>query len=1043
MTREAVVRQGSLIPALLTALWLPYDAQSADEKIQYDIRSGELGAALLQFARQSDRPILFTNEIVAGHAAPSFSGSATPTDALDQLLSGTGLRYEFTSTGTVLVFAAQEAAAATPPPAQTNPPGSSIGADSNIGGVLDTVTVTGSRVTTVSGFSAPTPETILDQEALQASAPVTISDALMQMPQFATASQPQTGQSFANLRSIGATRTLTLVDGRRHVATFSDGTVDLNVIPTTLVARTDIVTGGASASWGSDAVAGVVNLILDTKLDGLRANVQGGISEYGDTENFLASIAGGMSFAGGRGHIVAGAEYSNEEGLESYQPPYKSRPWGRRGSVGNTNFATPGQVGYGEPGLIYAPDVRRADVAPGGLITGGPLRGIEFLPNGETRQFGYGTVYRNYMIGGTQNEFESSAPGGHQIYPLERYSFLTHIDYDLTDSLKVFGEFSYAHSISQGEAAVGRNNGSLTSVNCTRTGYTATNLGNIGVSRDNAFLPQSVRDAMDAAGITCFPFGRTFRDPGMGNFQTNDGAPKILRGVVGAEGDLFGSSWSWNAYVQYGESEFQQRRGRNIHSVRFNNAVDAVFDANGNIVCRINIDADPTNDDPACVPFNMFGEGSPSQAAIDYVTGTSGLDIDMSQLVAAVTFNGELFSTWAGPVGFATGFEYREDELTAVADPDSQADLWQTTNRKSSAGKVDVREIFAEAIVPLADGLPFAQSLDLQLAGRYTDYSSSGGVTTWKVGASWQITDEIRIRATQSRDIRAGNIGELFTPNSVQVATNLIDRITGARLNPTIRTTGNPTLDPEKADTFTAGIVYEPSWLPGLRTSIDYYSIDIEDAIAVLTEQQIVDQCQLYGNPIFCGAIDVDAAGTIVNLRRQYQNLDKLNNTGIDIEVAYRMDLNSLFSWAAGSLRLRLLAMHQIESSQTAFIGGVKTDDAGEFSTPDWRAFVFATYDLDSFSATVDWRWYSGGVLDNTRVYGEISASGTNVGELGSIHYTNLLLNWRVPFAGAADTSVYLRVSNLFDREPPYPLTGGQFIDQVGRAYRLGFRVSF
>jgi iron complex outermembrane receptor protein len=1041
MKRADLRWQCSLAPALIAVLCWPSPPRAGETMVRYEIPSGELSTALHKFARQSDREILFTNEVVAGHEASSFSGSATAIDALEQVLSGSGLTYEVMPTGTLLVLAAQQTSAPASDP-QPQVLGAAAAATAGADEVLDTVMVTSSRVNTPTGFNAPTPETILEQEQLLTSAPVTLSDALLQMPQFAVASQPQTGQAFANLRSIGASRTLTLVDGRRHVPTFSDGTVDLNVIPTTLVARTDIVTGGASASWGSDAVAGVVNLILDTKLDGMRSNVQGGISEYGDAESFLASVAGGMPFGGGRGTIVAGAEYSNEEGLKSFQPPYASRPWARRGSVGNTNFATPGQVGFGEPGLVYAPDVRRADVAPGGVITAGPLRGTEFLAAGQTRQFGYGSVYRNFMIGGAQNEFESSAPGGHQIYPLERYSFLTHADYAVTDSINIFGELSYAHSVSEGEAVPGRNNGSLTNVNCTRTGYTGTNLGNIGVSRDNAFLPAAVRAQMVAANINCFPLGRTFRDPGMGNFRTEDGAPMIVRGVLGGEGDLFGS-WTWKAYAQHGESEFQQRRIGNIHSVRFNRAVDAVFDSSGQVVCRVNSDGIATNDDPTCVPFNLFGEGSPSQAAIDYITGTSSLDIDMTQTVAALTLNGEAFSTWAGPVGVATGIEYREDELKAVADADSQADLWQTTNRKASSGKVDVQEIFAEAIVPLAQDLPFAQRLDLQLAARYTDYSSSGGVTTWKAGASWEITDQVRIRATQSRDIRAGNIGELFTPNSVQVATNLVDRITGARLNPTIRTTGNTTLDPEKADTFTAGIVYEPRWLEGFRASIDYYSIDIEDAIAVLTEQNIVDECQLRSNPVFCGALDYDAGGTISNIRRQYQNLDETNNSGWDIELAYRMGLDGLLSWTAGDLRLRLLATRLLEDSTTAFIGGLKNDNAGEWATPDWRAYVFATYELNSFSATVDWRWFSGGPLDNTRVYGQISANGTNVGDLDPLHYTNLSLTWRLPFGAPDRTSFYIRVNNLFDREPPYPLNGGGFVDEIGRAYRAGVRVGF
>ena len=205
----------------------------------------------------------------------------------------------------------------------------------------------------------------------------------------------------------------------------------------------------------------------------------------------------------------------------------------------------------------------------------------------------------------------------------------------------------------------------------------------------------------------------------------------------------------------------------------------------------------------------------------------------------------------------------------------------------------------------------------------------------------------------------------------------------------------------------------------------------------------IVDECQLRSNPIFCGALDYDGGGTISNIRRQYQNLDKTNNSGIDVELAYRLPLDGLFSWTAGDLRFRVLAMHLLEDSTTAFIGGVKNDNAGEWATPDWRAFVFATYELDAFSATVDWRWFSGGVLDNTRVYGQISANGTNVDELDALHYTNLTLTYRLPFGDTDRTSVYLRVNNLFDREPPYPLNGGGFVDEIGRAYRAGVRIGF
>src|SRR5690606_34823481 len=205
---------------------------------------------------------------------------------------------------------------------------------------------------------------------------------------------------------------------------------------------------------------------------------------------------------------------------------------------------------------------------------------------------------------------------------------------------------------------LGRNQGGLGGNNgCTKTGYSGPRFGNINVSIDNAFLPQSVRDDMVAANINCFNFGRSWRESEMGIFHTSDGSPEIHRFVLGLNGDL-GNSWSWDAYYQHGDSSFYQERGRNIHSVRFQAAVYAVFDGSGNIVCRINIDADQANNDPNCVPFNMFGAGSPSVEAQRYVVGTSWLDQDIKQKVAAINFSGDLMEAWAGPISAAFGYEY-------------------------------------------------------------------------------------------------------------------------------------------------------------------------------------------------------------------------------------------------------------------------------------------------------------------------------------------------------------------------------------------------
>jgi iron complex outermembrane receptor protein len=913
--------------------------------------------------------------------------------------------------------------------------GQSSSADGAPEGVINEVVVTSSRVV-ADGFSAPTPTSTLTAADLEKTAPLNVTEALAQIPTFRTSLQPSSSALYANLRNIGAQRTLVLVDGRRHVPTFSDGTVDLNLIPSALIARTEVVTGGASASWGSDAVAGVVNLILKEDLEGLSGTAQSGISGEGDAENYGASVAFGSGFAGNRGHVLIGAEYAQHDGVRTLQPPYYSRDWVGRNSLGNSAFAT-----NGLPGVIYADDVRRADVADGGLITSGPLRGTEFLPGGATGQFGYGQVFGNNMLGGTSNFGDTPIPGGDLMYPYKRYTVMSRVGFDVTDSVRLFAEGSYGRNIAEGLTNPARNNGSITPVNSCAQTTLASALGSINVNIDNAYLPASVRSQMQAAGVNCFSLGRTFRDPGMGQFGTHDGSPQVYRGVLGAEGDLAGS-WRWDTYVQYGSNRFEQNRIGNLHIPNFRRAIDAVAAGPGAIACRVNIDANATNDDPSCVPFNLFGSGSPSAGAIDYVTGTSWMHMDTEQTVAAVNFRGDLFSTWAGTVAGATGIEYRKEEIDATVDADSEANNWQTANRKSIRGDYDAKEVYAEVVVPLLDSKPFADSVDTSLAARYTDYSSSGGVTTWKAGLSWELSDQVRLRATKSRDIRAGNLGELYTPTAVAIQ-NVRNPITAASLPAPITTTGNPELAPEEADTFTAGFVYTPAWLDGLNASVDYYSIDVDGQIGTLTAQQILDRCYLDGLPVYCARVTTNATGVITGVVRQFENLDKFATDGVDVELSYRRPFASTLLRADGSLLFRLLGSYVNEFATTATSTATTINDAGEYNTPRWTLFGTAGYEGERWSTTLEGRWYSGGQVDNTLVEGAIAANGVNRNHVASTLYTNATIQYAIAPEADWKAHVYFRVNNIFNEEPPFAETGtatSALFDVVGRNYRLGIR---
>ncbi len=895
---------------------------------------------------------------------------------------------------------------------------------------IEEISVTASRVRT-DGFTAPTPVLVLAEEQLKAVAPVNIGEALQQLPQFSTGGQSSTAVVYANLRNIGTERTLVLLNGRRHVPTFSSGVVDLTTIPTALVGRTELVTGGASASWGSDAVSGVLNLILKDDLQGFEGNAQYGESRYGDDESYSGSMAWGTAFAEGRGHVIAGVEKAESKGIATYLYPDVSRPdVAGRGSVINGNYST------GLPQFIYAEDVRRADVHDGGLITSGPLRGTIFLPNGQTGQFQYGDTYNNNMIGGGSNPFESPDPGGDIAPPYERQSFLTHAKYQFTDGFRGFVEYNYSESLSNGLAILPRNQGATTAnTGCTRTGFSGSFFGNINVAIDNAFLPASVRNSMQTAGISCFNFGRSFREEGLGLFRTGEGSPEIHRYVAGLEGD-FGNGWSWDSYVQYGDSSFQQRREGNFHSVRFQAAADAVRDpVTGNIVCRINIDAITTNNDAACAPFNMFGAGSPSEAAKQYVIGTSTLDMDIEQTVVAFNLRGDVYEGWAGPISSAFGVEYREEELDAFADPDSEAGRWQTSNRKGLRGSYDVKEVYAELAVPLLNGVALAETVDLNLAARSTDYSSSGSVTTWKAGANWVVNDQLRFRITKSKDIRAGNLGELFTPTAVAIA-NINNPQTNIRVPVQTVTSGNPVLDPEEADTVTAGIIITPAVLDGLQLSVDYYSIDIAGQIGTISAQNIVDQCYLFNEQDFCARITLDSAGLITQINNSFFNLDRFETSGIDLVAAYRATVGP------GDLSLRLSSAYVDKRETTFQIAGTVQDSAGQFGTPHWKHFTQIGYSVGNFSGLVDWRWYEGGTISNQRIEGFAGVQGANINDLPNVHYTSLSLNY--DFAELFSNwngTVFMRVDNLFDREPPFPLRSA-YNDNNGRGYRIGVRFS-
>jgi iron complex outermembrane receptor protein len=897
------------------------------------------------------------------------------------------------------------------------------------------IVVTGTRVIR-DGYKAPTPTSVIGSAEIAAKAPSNIADFVNELPSLSGSTSPRNnvaslstglvGVNALNLRALGANRTLILLDGQRVAASTLTGLVDVNTIPQALVKRVDVVTGGASADWGSDAVAGVVNFILDKDFVGLKGMAQGGVTTYGDDRSFNVSLTAGARFAGDRGHILLSGEIAHNDGISGIG----KRTWynGAKILLNPAYTATNGQ-----PQLLVSPGVGFATATPGGIITSGPLRGTYFGEGGTPAQFNYGSVVSgNFMIGGDW-KYADFAKSGDLDPELNRQSVFGRVAYDLTDNLQVYAQLSYNRATSR-----------VASLN-------QFNFGNITIQPDNAFIPASIRPQVTAA----FSLGTLNEDLGPIISTTNRSS---WRGVVGLKGDFdaFGSKWTWDAYGQKSINRVYTDGLVSITS-RYNAAIDSVRNANGAIVCRSTL-TNPTN---GCVPYNIFGTGVNTQAARDYILGTSWGRSKLTQQVFAGTLHGDPFSTWAGPVSIAMGVEHRREAVSGSNDPLSTTRSYFAGNFLASFGSYHVTEGFLEAVVPLAKDLPFAESLDFNGAIRATDYSTSGFVTTWKAGLTYSPVKDITFRLVRSRDIRAPNLAELF--QSGQSSTTTINDPFRNNAATTLFqvTSGNLALKPEKADTFGVGVVVQPSFIPGFAASVDYYNIEIDGAITTVNAPSLVNQCFL-GNAQFCSQITRSATGTVINGLTPISsvavlpvNVAKQISRGLDFEASYRRPLFD------GNISLRLLATRFLKNYSNDGITPA-TDNVGTNSAngslrntlPKWRYMASIGYDHDPFAVTLTARGFSAGVINTSYVE---CTSGCPRSTTANMTINNNRLPGAIYFDANVtvkvmkDVDAFFVVDNIANKDPAQvgfgPTVGAAPIsinpllyDVLGRTFRLGVR---
>ena len=735
------------------------------------------------------------------------------------------------------------------------------------------------------------------------------------------------------------------------------------------------------------------------------------MSTYDDVSAPAISLAAGHGFMDNRLHIVAGFDYYDNNGaLEQ-----SARPWGDDDYALVTNP-------NGPPNRTISANAHYSQMTYGGvsaLNNPAALRGIQFGANGEVQPFTYGTsVGSTWMIGGDG----VSQAGNANIYPkVSRKSGFAKATFDVTDSTQLFVDALIADTSAFSDSS-----------------YVTTNRSSVAIDIDNPYLPTEVHDIMVAENVDTFYMRRILKEQGPITDQNDINYKRI---GVGAKGEL-GNEWNWDVVFQYGKSHFYRQDGGNTNLARFNYATDVITDP-GTMqpVCRVTYD-NPGSADPDianCAPVNLFGEGSISQAALDYFSGVAILDSNQKQTLVNFNLNGSPFATWAGDVSVAFGGEWRKDEISAETDPISAATGWYAVNSQPLSGDVSVKEAYLEVVVPLLSESPLGELMNVNGAVRVTDYSTSGSVVTWKAGLNYSPTSDIRIRGTLSHDIRAPSVNELYSGQS-QYVSQIVDPRDNSNPTVPLLTGGNPNLNPEKSDAWTAGVVLTPGFAPGLSMSFDYYSFHIKDAITSLSGQTIVDNCFILGQTDLCDAI-TESGGVISQVQATLLNAAEAKASGFDIEMDYSVP------FLKGDLVFNGLANYVDELSTT--VSGVTADIVGQLGSetsggvPQWRWNLGARYVTDTFATGVLVRYVGDGV------YRTSYTDGIDIDNnyIPSVTYVDFDISQNI----TQNLQFYGKINNLFNVAPPASpsfitepsYNSGAFHDRIGRYFKVGLRFNF
>lgn len=903
---------------------------------------------------------------------------------------------------------------------------------------LEEVVITGSRIARTT-YESPSPVAVTSAEQIERAGVGNVYDLFNRSPLFGVGSGPssvgayggETGAQFLNLRGLGANRTLVLVNGQRRVSgASSTSAVDLSSIPANMIDRVEVVSGGAAAIYGADAVTGAVNILLKDDVDGVELTTRQGLSSRGDAYGGTYGVLLGGAI-GDRGHVTVGLSYNRDEPLYQRDRSYTRATTYLTANPANVN-ATDGVFDN-----IAVRDARFVDTSYGGTFAIGGTRytyddGVRPLQN-DSLLYGPDSYFGVGGDGFNGSDFDGLRSGS------KVFSALTHLTYALFDGVTLTSDLQFA----QTKAGIGGQ---------PPFGFDYT------ITRDNPFLPSSVAALMDADSLTSLIVSRTDRDNGV---NMRELTRQTYTGLAKLDGQ-FTSSIAWSAFAQYGQFTNDDIFHDDRVIARFYEALDVVSGSNGP-ECR-----SATARANGCMPLNIFGPDAATQSALDYFQHDAPTRTTNSQTVFGAQLNGDLLNLPAGALALSTGLEYRRESTRVVADPLSQRGELFDKRGADLSGSFDVTEVFGEVSVPLLRDQPFARTLEVDGAVRYSDYSTIGSTTTWKAGLVHAPIDDVRFRVTRSRSVRAPNLSELFNSgalsNSVYLdpcdasqinsAPNRASNCAALGLPPAfvdpllgvakfVQTGGNPNLEPETSNSLTVGVVLQPSFLPGFSASLDYFDLKIEGAINTLPVNSILSGCVDGAAPssVFCSQIIRRADGGITQVNVNPLNVGELRASGVDFSADYRADAGSLFSEPL-VLGLSIFGSYYIENDVIA--DSSKPDEvleyAGSILVPRFRVAATASADVGSMNVAWTTRYLSSTTADLN-----VGREYRSDNDVASRLYNDVYAT----YAANSGVRIGAGVNNVFDVHPPFSAdtyTGtfnGSFFDNIGRYFFLTAGISF